>query len=35
MSRSRHIDKNNYFALKAFEIPNLCKADGITAHIAR
>lgn len=35
MSRPRHIDKNNYLALKAFEIPNLCKADGMTIPVTR
>ena len=35
MPRSWIIDKNNYLALKPFEIPNLCKADGMTIHVTR
>ena len=33
MPWSWHIDKNNYRALKPFEIPNLCKANGMTIHV--
>lgn len=35
MPGSGHIDKNNHFALKPLEIPNLCKTDGMATQVAR
>ena len=35
MSRSWHINKDNYRALKPFVISNLREANGMTIHIAR